>query len=138
MPDLIRHDLIFRALPNNAYFFCLFALVKLVELSVFKQNFTASAPMRRKNGFQLPQKRRFAAARRTAEDQKLARLDGQRKVGNCLLFLFGVSEIQAFDCIDCHCRASFLLIITGVRTSARYTNMKLTVRGVHAAVLTVG
>ena len=33
MPDLVGNDLIFRALPNNAYFFCLFALVKGIEIS---------------------------------------------------------------------------------------------------------
>ena len=54
MPDLIRNNLVFCALPNNAYFFCLFALVKLVELSVLKKNFSGTSAVRRKNGFQLP------------------------------------------------------------------------------------
>ena len=138
MPDLVCNDLIFRALPNNAYFFCLFALVKGIKISALKQNFSGTSAVRGENGFHLPQKRRFAAARGAAENQKLAWLDGQRQVGDCVLFLFRICKIQVSDCKDFHCLSSFRSRITGVRTSARYTNMKLIVNGVPKAVLTVG
>ena len=119
MPDLIRDDLIFGTLLHEADLFGLFALVKGIQISSLKQNLAASAPVRRKDGFQLPQKRTFAASGGTAKHQKLARLDGQRQIGNCVFRLFRVSKIQAFDCKDFHCLSSFRSRITGVRTSAR-------------------
>ena len=119
MPDLIRDDLVFGALLHEANLFCLFALVKGIQISSLKQNLAASAPVRRKDGFELPQQRRFAAARGAAKHQKLARLDGQRQIGNCVFRLFRVSKIQAFDCKDFHCLSSFRSSITGVNTSAR-------------------
>ena len=94
--------------------------------------------MRRENGFELPQQRTFAAPGGAAENKKLTGLDGQRKIGNCLFFLFRIRKIQMVDCKDFHCLSSFRSRITGVRTSARYTNIKLIVNGVHKAVLTVG
>ena len=138
MPDLIRDDLILRALLHKADSFSLFALVKGIQISALEQNLTASASMRRENSFELPQKRTFSASGRTAKHQKLARLDGQRQVGDCVLFLFRICKIQVSDCKDFHCLSSFRSRITGVRTSARYTNMKLIVNGVPKAVLTVG
>ena len=138
MPDLIRDDLVFGALLHEADFFCLFALVKRIEISSLKQNFSGTSAVRGKNGFELPQQRRFAASGGATEDQKLARLDGQREVGDCVFRLFGVRKIQVSDCKDFHCLSSFRSRITGVRTSARYTNMKLTVSGVHTAVFTDG
>ena len=119
MPDLVCNDLIFRALPNNAYFFCLFALVKGIKISAIEQDLAASAAMRRENGFELPQKRTFAAARGTAKHQKLAWLDGQRQVRECVLLLLRICEGQISDRKDFHCLSSFRSRITGVRTSAR-------------------
>ena len=138
MPDLVCNDLIFRALPNNAYFFCLFALVKGIKISALKQNFSGTSAVWRENGFELPQQRTFAAPGGAAEHQKLPRSDRQCEVGNRVLFLFRIRKIQVSDCKDFHCLSSFRSRITGVRTSARYTNMKLIVNGVHKAVLTVG
>ena len=42
-----------------------------------------------------------------AEHQKPARLDGQRQVGDCVLFLFRICKIQVSDCKDFHCRPPF-------------------------------
>ena len=119
VPDLIRDDLILRALLHKANLLGLFALGQHVEVSAVKKDFTVSASMRREDSFQLPQKRTFAAARGAAKHQKLARLDGQRQIGNCVFRLFRVSKIQAFDCKDFHCLSSIRSRITGVRTSAR-------------------
>ena len=75
--------------------------------------------MRRENGFELPQQRTFTAPGGAAEHQKLPRTDGQREVGNCVLFLFGICEGQISDRKDFHCLSSFRSRITGVSTSAR-------------------
>ena len=138
VPDLVGRDLVFRTLLHKADFFRLFALVKIVKISALKEDFAASASMRRENSFELPQQRTFAASGGAAEHQKLSRSDGQRQVGNRVLFLFRICKTQMVDCKDFHCLSSFRSRITGVRTSARYTNMKLIVNGVHKAVLTVG
>ena len=119
MPDLIRDDLILRALLHKANLLGLFALGQHVEVSAVKKDFTVSASMRREDSFQLPQKRTFAAARGAAKHQKLARLDGQRQVGDCVLFLFRIRKAQVLDCKDFHCLSSFRSRITGVSTSAR-------------------
>ena len=119
MPDLVCNDLIFRALPNNAYFFCLFALVKGIKISAIEQDLAASAAMRREDGFELPEQRTFAAPGGAAEHQKLSRSDGQCEVRDCLFFLFRVCKTQMVDCKDFHCLSSFRSRITGVSTSAR-------------------
>ena len=119
VPDLVGDDLVFGTLLHEADLFGLFALVKRIEISSLKQNFSGTSAVRGKNGFELPQQRRFAAARGAAKHQKLARLDGQRQIGNCVFRLFRVSKIQAFDCKDFHCLSSFRSRITGVSTSAR-------------------
>ena len=119
MPDLVGRDLILRTLLHKAYFFCLFALVKGIKISAVEQDLAASAAMRRKNRFELPQKRRFPASGRAAEYQKLSRTDGQRQVGNRVLFLLGICKTQMVDCKDFHCLSSFRSRITGVSTSAR-------------------
>ena len=92
MPDLIRDDLILRALLHKAYSFSLFALGQFIELFFVEQDFTVSASMRRENGFELPEQRTFAAPGGAAEHQKLARLDGQCKVRDCIFLLFGICK----------------------------------------------
>ena len=94
--------------------------------------------MRRKNGFQLPPQRRFPATGRTADHQKFSRPDGQREIGDRILCLFWIRKIQMFDCKEFHSLSSLRSRITGVSTSARYTSIKITVIGVHAAAFTVG
>ena len=116
----------------------MFALGQFIEILPVKQDLTASAPMRRKHGFHLPQKRRFPAPGRAAEHQKLSWPDGQREIGDRVLLLFGICKIQMFDCKESHCLSSLRSRITGVSTSARYTSIKLTVIGVHAAAFIVG
>ena len=138
MPDLIRDDLIFRALLHEADFLGLFALGHFIEILSVKQDLAAPSSMRCKHGFQLPQKRRFPAPGRAAEHQKFSRPDGQREIGNRVLLLFGICEIQMFDCKEFHCLSSLRSSIIGVSTSARYTSMKLTVIGVNTAAFIVG
>ena len=92
VPDLIRDDLILRALLHKPDLLSLFALGQLVELLSVEQDFAASASVRREDGFELPEQRTFTAPGRTAEDQELARLDRQCEVGNCLFFLFGICK----------------------------------------------
>ena len=92
VPDLVGRDLILRTLLHKAYFFCLFALVKGIKISAVEQDLAASAAMRRENGFELPQQRTFTASGGAAEHQKLSRTDGQREVGNRVLFLFRIRE----------------------------------------------
>ena len=138
VPDLIRDDLIFRALLHEADFLGLFALGHFIEILSVKQDLAAPSSMRCKHGFQLPQKRRFPAPGRAAEHQKFSRPDGQREIGDRVLFLFGIRKIQMFDCKEFHCLSSLRSRITGVSTSARYTSIKLTVIGVNAAALIVG
>ena len=94
--------------------------------------------MRRENGFELPQQRTFTASGGAAKHQKLARLDGQCKVKDCIFLLFWIRKIQMFDCKEFHSLSSLRSRITGVSTSARYTSIKFTVIGVHAAAFTVG
>ena len=119
VPDLVGRDLVLRTLLHKADFFRLFALVKIVKISALKEDFAASASMRRENGFELPQQRTFTASGGAAEHQKLAWLDGQRQVGDCVLFLFRICKIQVSDCKDFHCLSSLRSRITGVSTSAR-------------------
>ena len=138
VPDLVGRDLIFRTLLHKADLLGLFALGQFIELLPIEQNFTGTSAMWREDGFELPQQRTFAAPGGAAEHQKLPRSDRQCEVGNRVLFLFRIRKIQVSDCKDFHCLSSFRSRITGVRTSARYTNMKLIVNGVHKAVLTVG
>lgn len=51
MPDLIRDDLILRALLHKADFFSLFALGKFIKILSVKQDLTAPSSVRRKDGF---------------------------------------------------------------------------------------
>ena len=138
VPDLVGDDLVITALLDKADGLGLFALRKTVERSSVEENLARASAMRSQNGLQLPQKRRFSAARRTAEHEKLSRFDAQREVANCLLFLFGVRKAQIADFEDCHARASFRSRITGVSTSARYTSRKLAFMGESVAAFTVG
>ena len=57
MPDLIRDDLILRALLHKADFFSLFALGQFVEILSIKQNFSRTSAVWRENGFELPEQR---------------------------------------------------------------------------------
>ena len=138
VPDLIRDDLIFWALLHKADLLGLFALGQFIKLLSVKQDLPASSSVRRKHSFHLPQKRRFPTPGRAAEHQKFSRPDGQREIGNRVLLLFGICEIQMFDCKEFHCLSSLRSSIIGVSTSARYTSMKLTVIGVNAAAFIVG
>ncbi len=119
VPDLVGRDLILRTLLHKAYFFCLFALVKGIKISAVEQDLAASAAMRRKNRFELPQQRTFAAPGGAAEHQKLPRSDRQCEVRDCLFFLLRVCKTQMVDCKEVHCLSSFRSRITGVSTSAR-------------------
>ena len=114
------------------------ALGQFIKLLSVKQDLPASSSVRRKHSFHLPQKRRFPTPGRAAEHQKFSRPDGQREIGNRVLLLFGICEIQMFDCKEFHSLSSLRSRITGVSTSARYTSMKLTVIGVNAAAFIVG
>ena len=119
VPDLVGDDLVFGALLDKADFFSLFALGQFVEILSVKQNFSGTSAMRGEDGFELPQKCRSPAAGGAAEDQKLAGLDGQRQVRECVLLLLRICEGQISDRKDFHCLSSFRSRITGVRTSAR-------------------
>ena len=119
VPDLVGDDLVFGALLHKADLLGLFALVKGIKISALKQNFSGTSAVRGENGFHLPQKRTFAASGGAAEHQKLSRSDGQRQVGNRVLFLFRICKTQMVDCKDFHCLSSFRSRITGVSTSAR-------------------
>ena len=57
MPDLIRDDLILRALLHKADFSSLFALGQFVEILSVKQNFSGTSAMRREYSFELPEQR---------------------------------------------------------------------------------
>ena len=92
MPDLVSDDLVFGALLDKADFFSLFALGQFVEILSVKQNFSGTSAMRRENSFELPQQRTLAAPGGTAEHQKLAWLDGQCKVRDCIFLLFGICK----------------------------------------------
>ena len=64
VPDLIRDDLILRALLHKANLLGLFALGQHVEVSAVKKDFTVSASMRRKNCFELSEQCAFCRNRK--------------------------------------------------------------------------
>ena len=119
MPDLIGNDLIFGVLLHKSDFLRLLALAEFIEKAAVKKYLAAPAPMRRKNGLQLPEQRTFPTPGGTAEDKELPRPDRQRKAGERIFFLLRVGKAQISDRKYLHSLSSFLSRITGVRTSIR-------------------
>ena len=119
MPDLIRHQLIFRALLDEADALRLLPLGKAVQRSALQQQLACPASVGRQNGLQLPQQRAFAAAGGAAEHQKLALLHRQRKGAEGRLGLFRIGKGQVPDRKELHLASSFQFSITGVRQRQR-------------------
>ena len=119
MPDLIRHQLIFRALLDEADALRLLPLGKAVQRSALQQQLACPASVGRQNGLQLPEQRAFAAAGGPAEHQKLALLHRQRKRAESRLVLFRIGKGQVPDRKELHLASSFQFSITGVRQRQR-------------------
>ena len=119
VPDLIRHQLILRALLDEADALRLLPLGKAVQRSALQQQLAGPASVGRQNGLQLPQQRAFAAAGGAAEHQKLAPLHRQRKGAEGRLGLFRIGKGQVPDRKELHLASSFQFSITGVRQRQR-------------------
>ena len=119
MPYLIGDHLVLRRLEHKADFFALGPLVQLLQRRALKQDLPLPAAVGGQDAFQLPQEGGFAAARRTAQNQKLPAPDREGHAVQRGALLLRVKEGQIPDCKRFHLRSSLTFRINGVRHSAR-------------------
>ena len=129
MPDLIGDNLAVRVLPDKPDTLTLLPYVPLLQRLSQKCNAAAGNTMGCQTGFQLPEQSTFSAPGRTAENEKIAPLNGQITVLQRGYGCIGVVKRQVSDCKRFHRRSSFLRKMVGVRQSAKNTAGKLRVNG---------
>ena len=116
MPHLIGDDLIIGILHHIADFGSLIPLIDFLERHPVKQDLTAFLAVRRKDRFQLTQKRCFTAAGLAAEDDIFSLFNGQvHTVQRFFAFGCGICKCQIFDLEMCHWMASFICNAVGIR-----------------------
>ena len=82
MPDFVGHGLVFRILRDESDGRRLHTVVSRIQRRAVEQNLSGSNAVRRQNGFQLAEQRRFSAARRAAEHEECAARNAKCDVFN--------------------------------------------------------
>ena len=106
VPDLVRHDLVFRVLLHIADRDRLRELVEPVQRLPVKEDAAAAPPVRGHSGLELPQQRGLAAAGRAAEYDEIAPAQGERDVAKRRPLLLRVDECQVFGFQQCFAHVS--------------------------------
>ena len=119
MPDLIRDDLVLRALLHKADALALLALVQRPQRSALEEDLPPEISRRGEDGLELPQQGALSAAGGAAKGNELPPGDGEGEMGKGILPLLRIGEAQVPDRKCFNFTSSLPFRINGVRHKAR-------------------